>query len=118
MLIFSVADFEDFRESWSELPAAMDNQLEAVVRKLVENRWPWRIHAPYNESIDSGLDLFKRVNQDMPFDGLYWFFDHAEKISPKNIERVDPATLAAMQAAMRDRTSTLTKSCFPRYCGR
>jgi predicted amidohydrolase YtcJ len=88
MLVFSAADFEDFREPRPELPAEMEDQLEAVVRKLVENRWPWRLHATYNESIDRALDVFERVNQDMPFGGLHWFFDHAETISPKNIDRV------------------------------
>lgn len=88
MLVFSAADFEDFREPRPELPVAMEDQLEAVVRKLVGNRWPWRLHATYDETIDRALDVFERVNRDMPFEGLHWFFDHAETISPRNIDRV------------------------------
>jgi predicted amidohydrolase YtcJ len=34
------------------------------------------------------LDVFEKVNRDIPFNGLRWFFDHAETISPRNIERV------------------------------
>jgi len=88
MLVFSAADFEDFREPRPELPAGMESQLEAVVRTLVSNRWPWRLHATYDESISRTLDVFERINRDMPFDGLHWFFDHAETISDRNIDRI------------------------------
>jgi predicted amidohydrolase YtcJ len=32
--------------------------------------------------------VFERVALEIPFDGLRWFFDHAETISAKNVERV------------------------------
>ena len=32
--------------------------------------------------------MFERVNQDMPLDGLHWFFDHAETISEQSIDRI------------------------------
>ena len=88
MLVFSAADFEDFLEPRPDLPPAMENELEAVVRHLVSRRWPFRLHATYNESISRMLDVFEKVNKDIPFDGLHWFFDHAETITAKNIERV------------------------------
>ncbi|WP_224369541.1 amidohydrolase [Hyalangium versicolor] len=88
MLVFSAADFEDFLEPRPDLPGAMEQELEPVVRHLVENRWPFRLHATYDESISRMLDVFEKVNRDIPFNGLPWFFDHAETISPKNIERV------------------------------
>jgi predicted amidohydrolase YtcJ len=88
MLVFSAADFEDFRQPRPEMPANMEAELETVVRILVQNRWPWRMHATYDETITRALDVFERVNQDMPFDGLHWFFDHAETISDRSIERV------------------------------
>jgi predicted amidohydrolase YtcJ len=73
MLVFSAADFEDFEE---------------VGRILAQNRWPWRLHATYDETISRALDAFERVNQDIPLDGLNWFFDHAETISDESIERI------------------------------
>ncbi len=88
MLVFSAADFEDFREPRPDLPAQMEEDLEPVVRLLAEKRWPFRLHATYNESIDRALGVFERVNRDIPFDGLHWFFDHAETIDRRNIERV------------------------------
>jgi predicted amidohydrolase YtcJ len=88
MLVFSAADFEDFRQPRPDMPSNMEEDLEGVVRILVQNRWPWRMHATYDETISRALDVFERVNKDMPFEGLHWFFDHAETISPKSIDRV------------------------------
>src|SRR6201991_934557 len=88
MLVFSAADFEDFREPRPDMPPEMEPELEAVVRILAQNRWPWRLHATYDETISRALDAFERVNQDMPLDGLHWFFDHAETISEQSIDRI------------------------------
>lgn len=88
MLVFSAADFEDFLQPRPDLPENMEGELERVVRLLVENRWPFRLHATYNESITRFLNIFERVNRDVPFDGLHWIFDHAETIDERNIDRV------------------------------
>jgi len=88
MLVFSAADFEDFLEPRPDLPLIMEEELSRVVRLLAENRWPFRIHATYDESISRFLDVFERVNHDVPLNGLRWLFDHAETITPRNLERV------------------------------
>jgi predicted amidohydrolase YtcJ len=88
MLVFSAADFEDFREPRPDMPPEMEGDLEAVVRILAENRWPWRLHATYDETISRALDVFEKVSRDIPLQGLNWFFDHAETISERSIDRV------------------------------
>lgn len=88
MLVFSAADFEDFLQPRPDLPENMEAELEKVVRLLVENRWPFRLHATYNESITRFLNVFEKINQEIPFNGLPWIFDHAETIDEHNIERV------------------------------
>jgi predicted amidohydrolase YtcJ len=88
MLVFSAADFEDFRQPRPDMPAQMEGELETVVRILAENRWPWRMHATYDETISRGLDVFERVDRQIPLKGLNWFFDHAETISERSIERI------------------------------
>jgi len=88
MLVFSAADFEDFLQPRPDLAPGMEDELEQVVRHLVEQRWPFRLHATYDESISRMLDVFEKVDRDIPFAGLRWFFDHAETISPRNIDRV------------------------------
>lgn len=88
MLVFSAADFEDFREPRPDMAPEMEGELEDVVRVLAENRWPWRLHATYDETISRALDVFEKVNQDIPLEGLNWFFDHAETISDHSIDRI------------------------------
>jgi len=88
MLVLSAADFEDFREPRPDMPPEMEGELEEVVRVLAENRWPWRMHATYDETISRALDVFEKVNQDIPLEGLNWFFDHAETISDQSIDRI------------------------------
>jgi predicted amidohydrolase YtcJ len=88
MLVYSAADFEDFRVARPDLSASMETDLEPVVRLLAEHRWPWRLHATYDETISRALDVYERVNRDTPFNGLPWFFDHCETISDRNIDRV------------------------------
>src|SRR5580704_11801514 len=88
MLVFSAADFEDFLEPRPDLPATLESELKDVVTLLAANRWPFRLHATYNESITRFLNVYEEVNQNVPFSGLHWFFDHCETISDKNLERV------------------------------
>jgi predicted amidohydrolase YtcJ len=88
MLVFSAADFEDFLVPRPDLLPVMESELKAVIRHLVENRWPFRLHATYNETIERALNVYEEVNREIPFDGLHWFFDHCETISDRNIERV------------------------------
>ncbi|WP_414448917.1 amidohydrolase [Burkholderia sp. 22PA0099] len=88
MLVFSAADFEDFRVARPELPPEMEGELEGVVRVLAQNRWPWRLHATYDETISRALDVFEKVNEEIPLDGINWFFDHAETISERSMDRI------------------------------
>ncbi|SRR6266581_1483381 len=88
MLVYAAADFEDFRQPRPDLAPAMEADLEAVVRRLAQNRWPFRLHATYDETISRALAVFEKVDREIPFAGLHWFFDHAETIAPRSIERV------------------------------
>ena len=87
-LVFSAMDFEDMLQPRPDLPDSLEKDLTEVVQLLAEHRWPFRIHATYDESISRFLDVFEAVNRDIPFDGLRWFFDHCETISERNMERV------------------------------
>lgn len=88
MLVYSAADFEDFRVPRPDMPPNMEADLEPVIRLLAERRWPWRLHATYDETIGRALDVFEKVDRDIPLQGVNWFFDHAETISERNIDRI------------------------------
>ncbi|MBM2654992.1 amidohydrolase [Burkholderia diffusa] len=88
LLVYSAADFGNFLEPRPDLPDVLEAELASVVRLLVRHRWPFRLHATYDESIGRFLNVLEAVNRDMPFDGLRWFFDHCETISDANIARI------------------------------
>lgn len=88
MLVFSAADFEDFLEPRPDLPVSMEAELHEVVSLLAANQWPFRLHATYDESISRFLDVLESVHREVPIDRLGWFFDHAETISERSIDRV------------------------------
>jgi len=88
MLAYSAADFEDFLEPRPDMPSNMESDLKSVVTLLARNRWPFRLHATYDETISRALDVYEAVNREVPLSGLHWFIDHAETITPRNIHRI------------------------------
>jgi predicted amidohydrolase YtcJ len=87
-LVMDAGDFENFLYPRPDLPATMENDLKAVIQLLVRKRWPFRLHATYNESITRDLNVIEEVNKETPLNGLVWFIDHAETISEENIKRI------------------------------
>src|SRR6266498_2743403 len=88
MLVYSAADFEDILEPRPDMAPVMESEIKAIVRHLVENRWPFRLHTTYDETIGRALNVYEEINREIPFNGLHWFFDHCETVSDRNIERI------------------------------
>lgn len=86
-LTWSAGDFENFMEPRPELGVSMESQLEPIIELLAEKRWPFRIHATYDESIERFLNVFERVNGRQPFTTRF-IIDHAETVSERNLERI------------------------------
>jgi predicted amidohydrolase YtcJ len=87
-LVASAADFENFLEPRPDLPQAMEQDLEPVVSLLVKNRWPFRLHATYGESIDRDLAVIEKVNAKTPLNGLRFIIDHGETITDAQLARI------------------------------
>ena len=88
MLVYSAADFEDFRVPRPDMPPTMESELREVVRVLARNRWAFRLHATYDETIRRALDVFEDVDREFPVGDLRWFFDHCETVSDESLERI------------------------------
>jgi hypothetical protein len=87
-LTWAAADFENFLEPRPELGPGMEAELRPIVEVLVRNRWPFRIHATYGESIERFLNLFEAIDREIPFDGLRWTVDHAETVGEREMQRI------------------------------
>ena len=84
-----VHDHENFdRPAVIIEPEKMRRFVEQDVAKLVQRRVPFRMHISYNENISPFLDALEKLNEATPLDGLRWSLEHAETISPENIDRV------------------------------
>ncbi|MEM7668774.1 MAG: amidohydrolase family protein, partial [Pseudomonadota bacterium] len=95
-LTWSAGDFENFMAARPSLSSrdGYKRQLTSVTRYLVQNGWPLRIHATYDESITLIMDVFEEVHEaeraaGRPgFDGIRWAVDHAETVSRENLARI------------------------------
>ena len=88
MIRYECYDFENFQQPRPDPLPGGESELEEALRFLVERRWPFRMHATYEESICRYLDVIESVDRQVGLDGLRWFFDHCETISERSIERV------------------------------
>jgi predicted amidohydrolase YtcJ len=88
VIVYSAYDFENFVQPRPEIPDQGLKDLRETLGWLVQHRWPFRLHATYDETVGRYLDVFEAMDREFPFDGLHWFFDHCETISQANIERV------------------------------
>lgn len=85
----AVHDHENFdRPAVVIDPETMRRFVDQDVRRLVERRVPFRMHISYNENINPFLDALEKINETVPLAGLRWSLEHAETITPENIERV------------------------------
>jgi predicted amidohydrolase YtcJ len=87
-LVADAADFENFLFPRPDLSPTLEGSLKPVLQFLVKNRWPFRLHATYNESIGRDLDVIEAVNKETRLNGLVWFIDHAETINEQNMQRI------------------------------
>ena len=87
-LVWSGLDYENFREPRPELAAHAWDEVEAAVRLLLDHGWGFRLHATYGETIGHYLDVFEKVAADGGWPGTGWFFDHAETVTQRGLDRI------------------------------
>jgi len=88
-IVWSAADFENFMEPRPILAKLMENELTRAITMFAQNKWPFRIHATYDESITRFLDVFEKVDKEYPFlNDVRWIIDHAETVSDDNLQRI------------------------------
>ncbi|MBE9586238.1 amidohydrolase [Mucilaginibacter sp. JRF] len=82
-------DHENFDKPAYIIPKErMMKYAEEDVRKLIQNRIPFRMHVTYNENLTPFLDALEKVVQTTPLNGMRWSIEHAETVTPENIERI------------------------------
>lgn len=87
-ITWKAGDYENFMSPRPTQVSEMEADFDKTLRLLVRNRWPFRIHATYGESVTRILNVLEKINREIPFDGLRWAIDHAETVSAQDIARI------------------------------
>ncbi|GAB5482741.1 MAG: amidohydrolase [Parasphingorhabdus sp.] len=108
-LVWAAGDYENFLADRPDI-TTRDNwrpQLLGVTRHLLQERWPLRIHATYDQSMNHILDVFEEAHAlevaegRLGFAGIRWAFDHGETVQPATLQRIKALGGGmAMQARM------------------
>jgi predicted amidohydrolase YtcJ len=88
MVRYKCYDFENFEQPRPDPLPGGEDELEEALGFLAERRWPFRMHATYDESVRAYLNVIERVDERVGLNGLRWFFDHCETVSEISIERI------------------------------
>lgn len=95
-LVWSAGDYENFMSDRPDITTRANwrPQLLGVTRHLLQNRWPIRIHATYDQSMRHILDVFEEAHAlevadgRSGFAGIRWAFDHGETVTPETLRRI------------------------------
>jgi len=87
-LVWSAGDFENFMSPRPEQGKNMKAELNQVATLMLKNRWPFRLHATYDESVSNILDVLEELNRTIPFNGLRWSIEHGETLSERSVDRI------------------------------
>jgi len=74
--------------------------VEPIIRRLAEHRWPRRLPATHDQTISRALYVYEKINKNISLNDVSWFFDHAETISDRNIDRIAALGGVAVQHRM------------------
>lgn len=88
LIAYTGYDFENFSEPQPVGPPMTEAVIKPILTHLIEHRWPFRLHATYDETIVRFLNLIEEIDRETPLNGLRWFFDHAETVSANSLERI------------------------------
>lgn len=87
-LLWAAADFENFQSPRPTIQPAARAGLARVIKQLVLKRWPFSLHATYDETVSVLLDVIEGVDRETPLNGLRFSVDHAETIGLRNVDRI------------------------------
>lgn len=88
MIVRSIYDFEVWGLPQPFYGEKEEKDFERVARLLARNRWPFRFHCTYDETVTLHLNALERIHREFPLSQLHWIVDHTESLSQRNMERI------------------------------
>jgi predicted amidohydrolase YtcJ len=88
-ILYQAGDVANFAKDYVVPPAGvMEKNLNAVVKLIAAQGWPFRQHTSFDASASRVLYVLEDVNREMPLKNLRWGLDHCETLQPKTLERL------------------------------
>ena len=86
--LWAAGDNTNFARDPVLQPPIMEEKLTEVIKFLVSNNWPFRMHASFDYTAKRILGVLEKVHTEMPIDKLRWGLEHAEGLSVGTLERI------------------------------
>lgn len=86
--LWAAGDVTNFARDPVAQPPIMEEKLTEVIKLLVSNQWPFRMHASFDFTAKRILGVLEKVHAEMPIDKLRWGLEHGEGLSVTTLERV------------------------------
>ena len=88
-ILYQAGDVANFAKDYPVPPkGVMEKNLNAVVKYIVAQGWPFRQHTSFDASASRVLDVLEQVNREAPLKSLRWGLDHCETLQPRTLERL------------------------------
>jgi predicted amidohydrolase YtcJ len=81
--VWAAGDFTNFTKDSLPQPPIMEERLTEVLRFVVSNGWPFRMHASFNFTAQRILGVVEKVHKDIPVDQLRWGLEHCEGMTAR-----------------------------------
>ena len=86
--LWAAGDNTNFARDPVVQPPIMEEKLTEVIKFLVSNNWPFRMHASFDYTARRILGVLEKVHAEMPIDKLRWGLEHAEGLTVGTMERI------------------------------
>jgi predicted amidohydrolase YtcJ len=86
--VWAAGDVTNFAKDPLPQPPIMEEKLTEVLRFVVSNGWPFRMHASFDFTAQRILGVVEKVHKETPVDQLRWGLEHCEGMTARTLERL------------------------------
>jgi predicted amidohydrolase YtcJ len=86
--VWAAGDVTNFAKDPVPQPPIMEERLTEVLKFVVSNGWPFRMHASFDFTAQRILGVVENVHKEMPVDKLRWGLEHCEGMTARTLERL------------------------------
>jgi predicted amidohydrolase YtcJ len=86
--VWAAGDVTNFAKDPLPQPPIMEEKLTEVLKFVVSNGWPFRMHASFDFTAQRILGVVEKVHKETPVDQLRWGLEHCEGMTARTLERL------------------------------